>query len=101
MSKSIMQQYDGRCYLCELLDQDYTEKPTEEHHVIYGTANHTLSERYGLKVRLCERHHRLGPESIHGGNRAVDLLLKQRAQAAFEAKNPELDFVKIFGKSFL
>lgn len=101
MTKSIMQQWDGRCYLCELLDQDYSEKPTEVHHVIYGTANHELSDRYGLVVRLCTRHHRLGPESIHGGNRTLDLMLKQRAQAAFEKKYPELDFRAIFGKSYL
>lgn len=101
MHKSIMQEWDGRCYLCELLDQDYSEKPTEVHHVFYGTANRALSDRYGLIVRLCKRHHTLGKDSIHGGNRAVDLMLKQRAQAAFEKHYPDLDFRSIFGKSYL
>ncbi len=100
MHKSIMQEWDGRCYLCELLEQDFTEKPTEVHHVLYGS-NHALADRYGLVVRLCCRHHRIGPESIHGGNRAVDLMLKQRAQAAFEKHYPDLDFRSIFGKSYL
>ena len=101
MTKSIMQQWDGRCYLCELLENDYSVKETEVHHVIYGTANRALSDRYGLMVRLCVRHHRLGPESIHGGNRELDLMLKKRAQVAFNAKYPNLDFRTIFGKSYL
>lgn len=101
MKKSIMQQYDGRCYLCETLEGDCREKPTEVHHVLYGTANHKLADKYGLMVRLCDRHHRNGPESIHGGNRDNDLFLKKRAQMAFEAKYPELDFRAIFGKSYV
>lgn len=101
MKKSIMQQWDGRCYLCELLDNDFREKPTEVHHVLYGTANHKLADKYGLMVRLCEKHHCIGPESIHGGNKENDLLLKQRAQLAFNCKYPNLDFREIFGKNYL
>lgn len=53
-TKSIMQdKEDGQCYLCRILHGDYSIKPVrEEHHVIGGTANRRLSEKYGLKVYL-------------------------------------------------
>lgn len=100
MAKSIMQKRDGGCYLCQLLNDDYGEKRVECHHAIHGTANRKLSERYGLKVDLCMFHHTVGPEAVHN-NAANDLFVKQMAQVAFENNYPDLDFRKIFGKSFL
>ena len=41
---------DRRCYLCMLLDGDFTYKPyLEEHHVLFGNT-HTFAEAEGLKV---------------------------------------------------
>lgn len=57
--KSIMQpKGDRRCYLCMLLDGDFTYKPyLEEHHVLFGNT-HAFAEAEGLKVNLCLEHHR-------------------------------------------
>ena len=98
--KSIMQVKDGSCYLCGILNGDYSEKYVEEHHCIYGSANRKLSERFGLKVYLCPEHHRVGKESIHGGNTELNLKLKQAAQVAFEKHNPKLNFREIFGVNY-
>lgn len=98
--KSILQAKNGRCFLCMELDYDYDIKETEEHHVIYGRANRRLSEQYGLKIYLCHRHHRIGPEAVHN-NPKNRLYTCECAQAVFQKRYPDLDFVKIFGKNYL
>lgn len=97
--KSIMQKKDGRCYLCMLLYGDDGTKVTQEHHVIFGTANRKLSERYGLKVYLCIQHHTESPEAVHK-NAEMALFLKIRAQRAFRERFPELNWMEIFGKNY-
>lgn len=98
--KSIMQDKQAHtCYLCMMLHSDFTEKQTQEHHVIFGTANRKLSEKYGLKVYLCLEHHETGREAVHR-NAETALLVKKAAQRAFEKRWPDLDFRKIFGKNF-
>lgn len=104
--KSIMHdKRDRTCYLCMILHFDYsTQSALEEHHVIYGRGKRGLSEKYGLKVYLCTRHHRDSKESIHNntdGNRQFDYVLKQDAQQAFEDKYPNLNFREIFGKNYV
>ncbi|MCI6731855.1 MAG: hypothetical protein MR487_05985 [Lachnospiraceae bacterium] len=94
--KSILHTSKEYCFYCGAICQ------TEEHHIFYGTANRRLSEKYGLKVYLCIRHHRVYPESVHGGNRDLDRILKEAGQKAFEKRfgNRE-EFRKIFGKNYL
>lgn len=102
--KSIMQPYDrsrgSSCYLCQKLNGDYWDKYTEEHHAIGGTANRKLSEKYGLKVRLCIYHHREGREAVHNNINNMRLLQKD-AQLAFEQHYPNLSFRDIFGMNYL
>lgn len=99
--KSIMQQKDGRCYLCERLNMDFSEKnDLEEHHAIFGTAARALSERYGLKVYLCQYHHRLSKDAVHQ-NAEIAIYVKRQAQKRFEETYPELSFLEIFGKNYL
>ena len=50
---------------CALLNNDYTYKPREEHHVVFGSGQRESSEKYGLKVYLCPEHHRGGPYAPH------------------------------------
>lgn len=101
-TKSIMQNKDiGQCYLCRFLHNDYSIKPVrEEHHVMGGTANRRLSEKYGLKVYLDPDHHRNGPEAVHKNAEVAEILHKE-AQKAFERTYPDLDFQTIFGKNYL
>ncbi len=100
--KSIMQDKEaGQCYLCRLLHGDYSIKPVrQEHHVMGGTANRRLSEKYGLKVWLDPDHHLYGPEAVHKNAEVAEILHKE-AQQAFERTYPDLDFQKIFGKNYL
>lgn len=97
---SIIQNNDGRCYLCQLLNQDFGQKNNiEEHHAIFGTAQRQLSERYGLKVYLCVLHHRTGPNAVHKNKYAADLI-KDIAQRRFDEGFPNLNFREIFGKNY-
>lgn len=102
MAKSIMQSKEtGQCYICRLLYGDYTIKPVlEEHHVMGGTANRKLSEKYGLKVYLDPDHHRHGTDSVHKNAKVAEMLHRE-AQKAFERTYPDLSFRKIFGKNYL
>lgn len=99
---SIMQDdHDNRCYLCMLLDNDYHAKPTQEHHVIFGSGRRNLSDEYGLRVRLCvEKHHEHGPESVHNNQKNAELL-KRKAQECFEEEHPELDWMEVIRKNYL
>ena len=99
--KSIMQDdKDCRCYLCMLLENNYQEYAyTEEHHVLYGS-RHKLSDRYGLRVRLCLKHHRAANESLHNNQELADLL-KAQAQKRFMEVYPDLNWMDIVGKNYL
>lgn len=100
--KSIMQNKEaGQCYLCCFLHKDYSIKTVrQEHHVMGGTANRRLSEKYGLKVYLCPGHHLYGSEAVHK-NAEVAEMLHKGAQKAFMRSYPELDFRATFGKNYL
>ena len=82
------------CYCCK------TTNNIEEHHCLYGIANRRIAERFGLKVYLCAGHHR-GRNGVHGGNKYLDIKLKQLAQNKFEENHTREDFIKIFGKSYI
>ena len=97
--KSILQEKDGTCYLCRKLHGDYSRKPVQEHHVVYGTANRRKSEKYGLKVYLCLHHHKEGPEAVHV-NAELAGMLKAEAQQEFAGHFPDLDWMNIFGKNY-
>lgn len=99
--KSIMYpKGSGYCYLCATLRNDYTYKPTQEHHVMFGSGQRELSEEYGLTVQLCMEHHKEGPEAAHN-NQAIRELLCRDAQAAFMMEYQELEWMKIFKKNYL
>ena len=97
--KSVMQSDNSRCYLC---GRNGNSDPLEEHHIFFGAANRTLSEKDGMKVMLCgNRCHRNGKEAAHR-NRQTDLLLKQKAQTVWEARNGSReDFIRRYGRSYL
>lgn len=100
MAKSIMHQKDGTCYLCMMLKGDYDDhKITEEHHAVFGIANRSCAERWGLKAYLCPEHHRTGEESVHK-NYKIAKYLQEKAQEVFERKYPKESFREIFGKNF-
>lgn len=93
--KSIMQT-EKECYICS------TTTWLEEHHVFEGTANRKLSEKYGLKIYLCHKHHNEPPDGIH-----FDKWLRDRIKVEAQRKFMEYynktkeDFIVIFGKNYL
>ena len=91
-------QHEEECLVCR------TTYMLEEHHCIYGRGLRPLSEKYGLKVWLCARHHRDAfgdtDAAVHF-NKALDLKIKRMAQRAFEAHFPEESFLQVFGKNYL
>lgn len=100
--KSIMQEKDGTCYLCMKYRGDYSTMITQEHHVVFGTANRKQSEKYGLKVYLCPMHHLASgcADAVHR-NKTTKLYLCKEAQKAFEREHPTLSFMDIFGINYL
>lgn len=102
MSKSILHKKEsGTCYLCMLLNGDYDRRTgLQEHHVMSGTADRKLSERYGLKVYLCVRHHTEGQDAVHR-NKALRRLLQREAQRAFEKEYSPEKWMEVFGRNFL
>lgn len=95
MSKSIIQS-EKECYVCG------TTQWLEEHHIFEGTANRKLSEKYGLKIWLCHRHHNEVPDGIHFDEQMRERI-KQKAQKIFMQKKGKTieEFIQIFGKNYL
>lgn len=103
--KSLMHKKDGTCYLCMKLENNYFEqRGLQEHHVVFGHygSGRRLSEKFGLKVYLCVRHHLAdgGPDAAHRSRASRELLCKD-AQRCFEKNYPELSFREIFGRNWL
>lgn len=94
MARSIIQS-EKVCWVCQ------TPYDLHDHHVFYGTANRKHSEKYGLKVWLCSRHHNMSNEGVHF-NKALDLKLKQTAQKHYEQNIGTREQFRIkFGRSWL
>ena len=87
-------QRERECLVCK----DTTH--LQLHHCIYGTANRRNSDKYGLTVWLCHRHHNGSNYSAHF-NKNLDIRIKQMAQEAFEKTHTREEFMAIFGKSWL
>lgn len=81
------------CYVC---DSPYVQV----HHIFYGRKNRKNADRYGYVIGLCMEHH-IGKTGVHF-NKALDTLLKTKAQMHFEEYVGDRDeFRKLFGKSLL
>lgn len=95
--KSIIQN-NKECFLCQ------RTTGLHDHHIFFGTANRKNSEKYGLKVWLCLRHHEgdieTNKEAVHH-NKERDLCLKKIAQKKFEETHTREEFMKIFRRNYL
>lgn len=67
------------------------------HEPIMGK-NRKLSIEYDLRVPLCFDCHRLAHDEP---NQTFNNSLKVEMQKKFESENPNLDFLKIFGRNYL
>lgn len=90
--KSIIQEDTDYCFVCGRYG-------TEMHHIMFGTANRKLSDKYGLVIGLCYEHHR-GRTGVHQ-NRELDLTMKRVAQREFNKTYQNEDFLAVFGRNYL
>lgn len=99
MSKSIVQENTGVCYLCCRSGGD---EPLDKHH-IFGGGLRRKSEKYGLTVYLCHsRCHIFGPNSAHQSGETALYLHQQAQRAAMERYGwTAEDFRREFGKNYL
>ena len=88
---SILQEKDGRCYLCMMLNQDYTIRHGLHEHHIFGGANRQNSEAEGLKVYLCVQHHIDGPAAVHNNSENMRIL-QEAGQQAYERTHTRQQF---------
>jgi ribosomal protein L37AE/L43A len=82
-----------QCFICE------STNSLEEHH-IFGGCRRKLSERYGLKVWLCQYCHCDNKNGVHG-NKDMAERLHKTGQKEFIKHFSNLNFLKIFGKNYL
>ncbi len=82
------------CFMCR------TTNDLHEHHIFGAAKNRKWSEKYGLKIWLCAKHHNMSDEGVHF-NKALDLHIKQIAQREFEDTYGHEEFMRIFGRNYL
>lgn len=91
--KSILQT-SKECWFCGRSDELHV------HHVIYGQGYKKMSDKYGLTVWLCPKHHNMSNDGVHF-NKARDLELKQYAQKKFEQKYSHELWMQEIGRNYL
>ncbi len=85
----------GNCDLCGKFGN------LERHHV-FGGANRSLSEKYGLVVNLCHECHNEPPDGVHFNSKRMLALRKWAQKKAMEHYGwDEAEFIRIFGRSYL
>lgn len=91
--KSVIQ-FEKECYICGRTTNLHV------HHLLHGTANRKLSDKYGYWVYLCVEHH-VGNNGVHQKSE-LDMKFKQLAQMHYEKhRGTRQDFINEFGKSWL
>ena len=98
--KSILRTRKGACYLCARLNNDYSEKITEEHHILFGSGRRELAEAEGIKVDLCIDHHRTGQQAVHNCRETRELLCRI-AQEEYEQTHTHEEWMRLAGKNYL
>lgn len=90
--KSVIQD-SKKCWFCGRTSY------LHDHHIFFGP-NRKNSEKYGMKVWLCVRHHTVEQTGVHH-NRVMDLRLKRIAQSKFEEIHGHDKYMEVFGKNYL
>lgn len=99
MAESIIQKDKTKCFICK---QNPCGDSLDKHH-IFGGADRSKSEKYGLTVYLHHnRCHIFGENSVHANakiNRKLQAYAQKKAMQHYEWSIDE--FRKIFGKNYL
>ena len=91
--KSILQS-EKECFFCGWTGG------LHKHHVIFGRGYREISERLGLWVWLCPKHHNMSNEGVHF-NRTRDLELKRYAQRKYEESHSHEEWMDVIGRNYL
>lgn len=67
------------------------------HHIMTGTANRKLSDKYGLWIWLRHDIHM----DLHDRDKELEIRLKQDAQRAFEKLYSHEEWMSLFRKNYL
>ena len=74
----------------------------EEHHIFGGTGRRDLSDLYDLKVDLCARCHREGPDAAHRSAETMQLLHEYgQRKAMHDFGWTAEEFAKRFWKNYV
>ena len=92
MKDSILQE-NRECYFCG------ARVGLECHHIFAGHANRKISEKYGLKVWLCHRHHTGTDGAQYDSD--LNLQLKAEAQKAFEKLHGHEEWMRLIRKNYI
>ena len=90
--KSIIQT-EKECWVCG------TTLNLHNHHIFYGP-NKPNSERLGLKIYLCARHHNMSNGGVHF-DPELDDKIKIMAQKKFEETHTREEFMAIMGRNYI
>ncbi len=94
MAKSILEK-EKKCWICGAL------YGLEKHHIFPGGCR-KLSEKWGLTVHLCHRHHNEPPDGVHFNREEMEKLQRQGQRAAMKKYGWSIeDFINIFGRNYL
>lgn len=106
MAKESIIQRVKECYLCRIEAEnvgyygELTDKGLHQHHIMFGTANRQIADKWGVWCWLCPDHHEHGPAAVHRC-RESDLLLKKTAQKEFEKLYSHEKWMQLFGENYL
>lgn len=99
--KSILQEKNGICFLCSVLEGDTRQQSgLHKHHVFFGSANRRMSEEDGLYIYLCMRHHEIGPDAVHK-DKGSRVMTQIYAQEVYEKTHTREEFVERYGRSYI
>ena len=89
-------QTEKRCWVCGYYHSLHL------HHIFYGTAHRKISDKEGLVIWLCPRHHNMSNEGIHF-DKELDLRVKMYAQTEWlrQNNNDMNKWFKLFRRSWL
>lgn len=84
----------GSMEYCMVCGSPYVHK----HHV-FGASDKKWSEKFGLFVPLCYKHHNGSDEGVHFNKKFMDEL-HQYGRERFQEEYPELNFLDYFRKNY-
>lgn len=89
-------QTEKKCWVCGCKNNLHL------HHTLYGGDKRRLSDKYGLTIWLCSKHHNMSDKGIHY-DKELDLRVKQMAQMeCMQHYQMSMDqWLKIFRRNYL